>query len=121
MHEASLVQGLLKIVESALNDYIQANPGKPAPHIKEIICDAGLLANIEARTLKACFETFAEGTVAEGAELVINTAALHCNCSHCGKDFQLLERKFSCPFCKSENIRFDGGNGLVLQAINLSI
>lgn len=119
MHEASLVQGILEIVEKALDDYIHANPGKKHPQVAEIICEAGLLACFEPATLKACFEIFAEGTNCEKAKLVIETASLACHCRGCGHEFLLAERKFQCPVCQSPDITFKGGNGLILKAIKI--
>lgn len=121
MHEASLVQGLLKLVGSAIDDYQATNPDKARPKLKEIICEAGLMACFEAQTLVACFEIFAEGTEAEGARLTIETAPLPCHCNKCGCDFQLLKRHFVCPACSGEDITFSGGNGLILQALNLDL
>lgn len=121
MHEASLVQGLLKIALKAHADYRAAAPGATPPRIREIICEAGLLACFEAETLKACFEIFAEGTPAEGARLVINTSPLASQCNACGSKFELTTRQFVCPVCQSDQISFSGGNGLVLQAINIDV
>lgn len=119
MHEASLVQGLLKLVEGAVADYQKANPGKGSSKVTAIHCEAGLLASFEAQTLTACFEIFAEETVAEGARLIIGTSPLDCHCKNCGTDFQLQKRHFVCPACMSEDICFTGGNGLTLHAIDL--
>lgn len=119
MHEASLVQGMLEIVEKALDDYVSANPGKTRPQVAEITCEAGLVACFEAATLEACFEIFAEGTNCENARLIINTAPLQCLCRSCGNRFALAERKFICPDCQSPEISFQGGNGLVINAIKI--
>lgn len=124
MHEASLVQGLLKIALVALQDYSQqhgmeAGESADALRITEIKCQAGLLACFEAETMKACFEIFAEGTPAENAELQIETAPLACKCATCGAAFELRNRKFVCPRCCGEEISFSGGNGLTLLAINV--
>lgn len=119
MHEASLVQGMLAIVEKALDDYVLANPGKARPIVSEIVCEAGLIACFEATTLEACFEIFAEGTNCEKAKLTMDTAPLQCHCVSCGKQFCLKTREFSCPYCQSEDITFKGGNGLVLKAIKI--
>lgn len=119
MHEASLVQGLLKIVFNALEDYKKENPAQSDLSIVQITCEGGLLASFESRTLKACFEIFTEGTPAENAELVIETSPLKCKCARCGEDFQLFERKFICPHCGSEELSFSGGHGLVLKGVKM--
>ena len=119
MHEASLAQGLLNLVISSLEDYNKKNAAKPAIQVKEIICGAGLLAGFEDNTLRACFEMFAEGTACEKANLKINFIPLDCVCQRCGKSFQLERKHFICPFCGCEQIDFNGGSGLILQAINV--
>lgn len=119
MHEASLVQGLLNLALASLKDFNATNPPRKAKTINEIVCEYGLLACFEPETLKACFEIFAEGTPAQNASLVLNPAPLPCVCSACGEKFMLMRKHFICPACGSGKISFNGGNGLVLQAINV--
>lgn len=119
MHEASLAQGLLNLALGALADYNASQPLKTAGKIKQIICGAGLIAGFEERTLIDCFGMFAEETPAEGSELIIKTIPLDCECRQCGKKFQLKQRHFVCPYCQNPQINFNGGNGLILQAINV--
>lgn len=119
MHEASLVQGLLKIVLEALAKHQKEHAGQTNARVTEIVCEAGLMACFEAETLKACFEIFAEGTAAENAKLKIDIAPLTCRCELCGCKFDLKERHFVCRQCGGEKISFSGGNGLTLLAINV--
>lgn len=119
MHEASLVQGLLNLALDSLKNYNANNPDKPAGKIKEIKCSYGLLACFEPETLRLCFELFAENTEAEKADLILSLEPLPCHCGVCEKNFELLERKFICPGCGNNNITFSGGNGLMLQSINV--
>lgn len=117
MHEASLAQGLLRLVEETITQYVQANPGKPRPQIKKIICESGLLACFEPVALSECFEILTEGTPLATAKLIVEIAPLKCQCAQCGKTFTLRERKFHCPGCGGDQIKFKGGNGLVLKSI----
>ncbi len=119
MHEASLVQGLLDIAQNAMREHNEAHPGNRVTRIQEIVCELGLLACVEARTLTACFELFAEGTLAGGATLTLNTAPLACRCESCGHAFSLTQRRFVCPACGGENIHFSGGHGLTLQSLRV--
>ncbi|MBQ7586071.1 MAG: hydrogenase maturation nickel metallochaperone HypA, partial [Desulfovibrionaceae bacterium] len=84
-----------------------------------IICELGLFSCVEPRTLSSCFELFAEGTLAEGAELTLKTEPLSCTCEQCGQEFQETKRQFHCPACGSENIQFDGGHGLMLYSLRV--
>ena len=113
------MEGLLKMALQAAARFQAENAHGAPPRIREVICEAGLLACVEKETLRACFEIFSEDTIAEGANLVVNTAPLQCFCNACGHKFELRKRHFVCPACASENIRFKGGSGLMLQAINV--
>lgn len=117
MHEASLVQGILKLVQSAVAGYGQA--ATPIKRVREIVCEYGVFACFEEHTLRACFELFAEGTIAENAALVLRMTPLACKCDKCGVEFETEKRVFACPHCQSTEISFTGGHGLVVQAINV--
>lgn len=119
MHEASLVQGLLELALKSRENYNASHPEKAAGEIKEICCTYGLLACFEPQTLLACFELFAEGTAAEKAKLILSLQPLPCKCETCGREFELLEKKFDCPYCGSGELTFSGGTGLVLHSINV--
>ena len=120
MHEASLVQGLLDICLKALDEHNAANPENRVERISKVECQLGLIACVEAQTLEACFELFAEGTPAEGAQLLLQTAPLPCRCTECGHEFSLTQRHFVCPSCGGENIHFNGGHGLTLMALHVA-
>ena len=119
MHEASLVQGLLNLALRSVREHNAAHPDQRVGRIEEVVCEMGLLACVEARTLEACFELFAEGTEAEGATLTLTTAPLACRCEDCGHAFELRHRHFVCPECGGENIHFSGGHGLTLQSLRV--
>lgn len=119
MHEASLVQGLLDLALKSVREHNAAHPEQPVARIAELVCEMGLIACVEPRTLEACFELFAEGTAAEGAKLTLETAPLACRCEDCGKSFELRHRHFVCPECGGENIHFSGGHGLTLQSLRV--
>ena len=74
MHEASLVQGLLKIALKTVEDHNAAHPEQRVRRIRSITCELGLISCVEPQTLKGCFEIFAQGGMAEGAELILQTA-----------------------------------------------
>lgn len=120
MHEASLAQGLLNTATKAVTDYNAAHPQTPVTRIAELRCELGLLSCVEPKTLTACFELMAEGTVAEEAQLKLNVAPLACRCTKCGYAFTLTQRHFVCPQCGDENIHFNGGHGLTLMALHVA-
>lgn len=119
MHEAALVQGLLRTAVRAVEEH-NARPGaRRAARISRLNCRLGLLSCVEPETLRACFELFAEGSLAQGAELVLETAPLDCRCDACGTAFALTRRHFVCPSCGGERLRFSGGHGLTLMGLDV--
>ncbi|MBR3663167.1 MAG: hydrogenase maturation nickel metallochaperone HypA [Desulfovibrio sp.] len=120
MHEASLVQGLLNLVERTVEEHnAQASEEQKIRHVQEIICELGLYSCVEPRTLTSCFELLAENTLADGAQLTVRKAPLTCHCQDCGNSFTVTERQFHCPACGGENIHFDGGHGLMLISLRV--
>ncbi|MDR1777009.1 MAG: hydrogenase maturation nickel metallochaperone HypA [Desulfovibrio sp.] len=119
MHEATLVLGILDAAREAVEEHRAAHPEEKALRIQEIECELGLIASVEAQTLTACFELFAEGTMAQGATLSLRTRPLDCECSACGHAFALTQRRFACPNCGSEEIHFNGGHGLTLVSLRV--
>lgn len=119
MHEAALVQGLLRTALRAVEDHNARPHARRAGRLTRLTCRLGLLSCVEAETLRACFELFAEGTPAEGAELVLETAPLDCRCEGCGAHFALERRHFVCPACGGERLHFQGGHGLTLMGIDV--
>lgn len=119
MHEAALVQGLLRTAVRAVEEH-NARPGvRRAARISRLNCRLGLLSCVEPETLRACFELFAEGGPAQGAELVLETAPLDCRCDECGATFALTRRQFVCPVCSGERLHFSGGHGLTLMGLDV--
>lgn len=112
MHEASLVMGILRIVEEEAAKY-------GSPRVVRVTLGMGLLSGIEEQTLRGCFEIFAENTLADQAELVIEKRPLECLCQACQQPFTLHERHFACPHCGSAEITFEGGHGCVLTAMEV--
>lgn len=119
MHEAALVQGLLRTALRAVEEH-NARPGAlTVRRIRRLSCRLGLLSCVEAETLRACFELFAEGGPAQDAELVLETAPLECRCDACGATFALTRRHFVCPACGGERLHFSGGHGLTLMGLDV--
>lgn len=130
MHEASLVQGLLNVAFRAVEEHNaqvdarraagDAHAGRKAVRITRLSCSLGLLSCVEPQTLTACFELLAEGTLAEGARLLLSMEPLDCRCEDCGAAFELCERRFVCPACGSDTLRFHGGHGMTMTGLDVT-
>jgi len=94
MHELALSQSILDLVaEYARNNGVD--------RVTRVTIEVGAAAGVEPEALRFCFECVAADTVAQGAELAIETIALSVRCRDCACQFT-PERMFAvCPRCGS--------------------
>lgn len=85
--------------------------------ITKVRLSVGLFTAIEPKTLAACFELFAEGTVAEGAELDITPVPAQGACLDCGHRFPLASPRSRCPACGSLRLEGSGGREFLITGI----
>ena len=81
MHEASLVQGLLKIALKTVEDHNAAHPEQRVRRIRSITCELGLISCVEPQTLKGCFEIFAQGGRPLPCPAAARIADIHSSCT----------------------------------------
>ncbi len=109
MHEAAIVAGLMKILErqAALHG---------VSRIGRVNLKVGRLKAVEPQALVACFEIFAEGGVAEGAELCVDHLPVRGRCGACGCDFEVKGYRFRCPRCGGGDVAVTGGEELYIES-----
>ena len=102
MHELSLVESILQIV-----DEYAAKEGFARVSALRLSC--GKLSSVVPQALSFAFEVQSKGTRAEGAalELEILPAAIHC--LTCGKDVEIDRFEAQCPVCKGFDVLLVGG------------
>jgi hydrogenase nickel incorporation protein HypA/HybF len=113
MHETAIVGGLMRILEqkAARND---------VAHISSVLIKVGRLRAVEPQQLIACFEMFAEGTVADGAELVIDVIGVSGRCRACKTEFDVPHYRFECPTCTGSDIEVIRGQELYIESFEAS-
>ncbi|RMH79497.1 MAG: hydrogenase maturation nickel metallochaperone HypA [Acidobacteria bacterium] len=114
MHEFSIVQSLLELVEEQARVY-------KAKEVKVIQLLVGVLSGVEPHLLELAFETIKEGTVAQRAELRIEVERLKLYCRECGKESEKEELNALCPHCQSLNTEIRGGQELLLKSLELEV
>lgn len=114
MHETAFAVGILRIAREEARRHNVAR-------ITEVHLLLGLLSAVEAQSLSACFELLAEGSIAQGAALRIAHAPLPARCASCGHGFELAERSFFCPRCRSADLHWEGGHGCTIQSISAEL
>lgn len=113
MHEITMVTSLFEIINAEVER-------QDIETISRVHLKMGELAALEPMTLTSCFELLAEGTAAQGAELVIKTLPLTGSCAGCGSRFRILKYRFNCPDCGSDTVELVGGKELYLDSLEVT-
>ncbi len=110
MHEASMAMAILRIVkeEAARCKETQIS----AVHLK-----VGVFAAVEPYALRAAFEVFAEGSVAEKAVLAVERVPAKAYCRECGRTFELTRAGMRCPSCSGLKLEVSGGRECLISGI----
>ncbi len=97
MHELTLVQSVLDIVE----DYRKKYKFKK---VNSITLEFGSLTCVNEEALKFAFDTFSKGTIAEKSKLIFRIIPPQIYCNSCKKESTVKEDFSKCPICNSQDI-----------------
>ncbi|MDC7217724.1 MAG: hydrogenase maturation nickel metallochaperone HypA [Spirochaetales bacterium] len=109
MHEASIVLGILNIVEEEAKRLHLNKVNKITMCLGEFTC-------AEVQTLRDCFELVAEPTLAAEAELIIESVKATAKCNRCRKVFPVKKQEMECPYCGSKTMRLKSGRELYVKS-----
>lgn len=110
MHELSIVQNILDMVESEARK-------NNATKIIKIGLKIGEMSGVVIDSIKFCFETLKSNTIARDAELLINYVPLTGKCKNCGMDFRIKDYQFICNNCHSNKVEIIGGKELQVEEL----
>jgi hydrogenase nickel incorporation protein HypA/HybF len=109
MHETAIVEGLMRILrEQAARHGVTA--------IVSVKVKVGRLRAVEPQQLVSCFEMFAEGTLAEGAQLTIEQLPVRARCQACAAEFEVPGFRFVCPSCGGGDVEVTQGQELYIES-----
>ncbi|WP_058912696.1 hydrogenase maturation nickel metallochaperone HypA [Entomohabitans teleogrylli] len=112
MHELSLAQGVIQVLEEqAQTRHFQ--------RVLQVWLDIGALACIDAQALQTGLAAASRNTLAERAHFHIRTVAAKGWCFHCSQAFVAQEHGMPCPLCGSWEIRTDGGSEMRIAEIEV--
>ncbi len=112
MHEMSIIQALITSCEEQARRYSAAS-------IRKVEVKIGVMSGVEPELLATCFDTFKEGTICDGAQLVIISQGVVVFCNDCQQQSPLTERRFRCPECKGGNLEIVDGEEMYLMSLEL--
>lgn len=111
MHEFGLTMSVMKIA-------LDAAEKQGASKITRIKVKAGEMEGIVADSMQFHFEHLKIGTIAEGAELVVEQVPLIIECSTCGEQSHVdAFEVVICPKCRNFTVEVISGRELMVESI----
>jgi hydrogenase nickel incorporation protein HypA/HybF len=113
MHELSVCQGLMRQLEAIAVE-------QSAQSINRVLLQIGPLSGIEPALLQQAFPLASAGSIAEQAELVIETLPVRVECRQCGAVTRAEPNKLICAECGDWQTRLVGGDEMLLASVELT-
>ena len=92
MHELSLAENILNIVERAASD-------QHFTQVKTLHLSVPVLAGVEVPALRFALDSLSPHTVLDGAEIQIEEPASKGYCSECQTEIEVKTHESPCPVC----------------------
>ncbi|KPK03379.1 MAG: hydrogenase nickel incorporation protein HypA [Betaproteobacteria bacterium SG8_39] len=112
MHELSLAQSVIEIIENAAARDAFAR-------VRKVWLEVGLLSCVEPDAMRASFEAVSRDTRAEGAVLELVAVPGRGRCPSCGTLSALAAREDACPSCGGYGLRPVAGTGLRVRELEV--
>lgn len=112
MHEYSIVQALLNQCEEIAQE-------NKVDKVAKIITKIGVMSGVEIHLFQVAFDTFKEGTICDGAELIINEQNLKLHCNACGSEFETDDICYICKECESLDVKVVDGEDMYLMSLEM--
>lgn len=110
MHELSITRNIVALVtERAL--------GKRVSAVSLVV---GKLTGVDVEAVRYCFDLCAEGTVLEGARLVIEEVAGRGTCERCGVEQEMLVPVLKCACGPGSRMRVLAGEELKIRSMEVN-
>jgi hydrogenase nickel incorporation protein HypA/HybF len=112
MHELSIAQSMLEIVEKEAAPFNKAK-------VTLIKLRIGKFSGVVPDALRFAFEIIRKGSVAEGASLEIEEVPISIKCNECRKVFGAEEPFMICPHCDGLNVEMVSGKELEIKEFEI--
>lgn len=112
MHEMSLAEGVLQLIEEAA----QAQDFR---RVRKVWLEVGRLAGVEAEAMRFCFDAVMRDSIADGAGLEIVETPGQAWCMKCSRAVEVQASLDACPLCGSYQLQVTGGNALRVRELEV--
>lgn len=112
MHELSICQALLEQIARVAADH-------QARGVRHIKVRNGPLSGVDTHFLEQAFTVARLGTVAEHAELFVESESIRVRCQACGQESTVVANALVCSTCRDWHTEILSGDALLLLSVEL--
>lgn len=105
MHELSLMQGVLEILQETAQS-------QGFERVRVVRLEIGKLSAVDPQALRFCFDVASQGTLADAAVLEIVETPGRGWCAQCRHTVEVTARFEACPSCGGYEMQVTGGDGM---------
>ncbi len=113
MHEMSLAEGVLQVIEDAAR-------AQEFSRVTAVWLEIGQLSGVEVEAMKFCFDAVVRDSLAEGARLEIIATPGSGWCMQCSKSVPMTEVFGECPDCGSHQMQVTGGTEMRVKELEVA-
>lgn len=112
MHEMSLCEGVLQILE----DHARSQGFE---RVRTVWLEIGGLSGVEPEAMRFSFEVVVQGSLADGARLEIIELPGQAWCMPCARSVEVKQRFDACPHCGSYQLQVTGGDEMRIKELEV--
>ena len=112
MHELAITQSMLDIV-------LEQAEKAEAKKVERINLVIGEMTGVVKECVQFYVDFLSKGTIAEGADLSFTMIPSTARCQSCGKQFELKEFDWTCPYCQGQGVEIIAGKELFVESIEV--
>lgn len=105
MHEMSLTEGVLRILEDQAKTQNYSR-------VRTVWLELGQLSHADPQAMTFCFDAVMRGTLAEGARLEIVRTPGAAWCLDCAETVPVAQRYDACPRCGGHHLHVTAGDDM---------
>lgn len=113
MHEMSLAEGVLQLIEDAARK-------EEFSRVTAVWLEIGQLAGVEVEAMKFCFDAVVRDSIAAGARLEIIATPGSGWCMQCAATVPLEEVFGACPQCGRHQVQVTGGTEMRVRELEVT-
>jgi hydrogenase nickel incorporation protein HypA/HybF len=112
MHELSLCEGLLQILETEAEK-------QGFTQVKSVWLEIGDMSGVEVEAMKFCFDVVMKDSIANDASLNIINIPGGAWCMQCAKNVTVKQRYDECPDCGSYQLQVTSGDEMKIKELEV--